>query len=379
MKSTNKKSINVMHVIETLDPGGAESVLAEIIRHMPEFVNSMICCVKHSGAMSQRMKGHVGQVYELNIKEGNNISVPIKLTKLLMKNHIDVIHAHNWNTFCESTIAAILSGKPIVHTIHGHHFEYPNTIKGRFKKNIRHCFEKVLSYRSNKICTVSQAICDYILNEIGIEKERLEVLINGVDIDHKFYSVSPIMRDLGIKNENYLICFIGRLMPVKNIESLLKAMEIVVRECQDSKLVIIGDGPERKELEKSVLEKGLQSSVLFTGFRDDARDFLVEADVFVLPSYYEGISIALLEAMSAGLPSIVTAVGGNSEVVINDETGFLYPSGDVKVLSSYIIELYHDISLRKNMGEKAKERASRFFCIEGTAERYAQIYLDIIG
>jgi glycosyltransferase involved in cell wall biosynthesis len=183
------------------------------------------------------------------------------------------------------------------------------------------------------------------------------------------------MKEMGIGTNDCVICFIGRLVPVKNIKSLLKAMRLVVKECPRIKLLLIGDGPERNELEKIVIENGLQSFVFFTGFRDDARDFLAEADIFVLPSYYEGISIALLEAMSAGLPSVITNVGGNSEVIIHNENGFLYPSGDVNSLSNYIIKLYQNTSLRKDMGEKAKERVNKYFSISHTAERYTQLYI----
>lgn len=366
-----------MHIIETLDAGGAEKVLVDIVNHLPEEFESIVCCLKTSGIMAHRFVKNNLKIIELNKRNGNDFKLVFKLRHLLVKHEIDVVHAHNWNTFCESILACILSkgSKRIIHTIHGYHFDYPNSLYGQFKKRIRHFIEKLLSFRSYKICTVSNEIKRYIENEIQIKGSKIEVVLNGIDVDADApYSISTSV--INNKNNFFSLCFVGRLAVVKNLYTLLNAMKIIRKSISSIRLFIVGDGPERISLEAYAQEIGIDDCVIFLGYRDDVKSILRSMDVLILPSFYEGISVALLEAMSCGRPVIASQVGGNVETVIHNETGLLFPPRDINALAECVIELYSNPELCHRMGRNAKTRARKNFNIKTTIIQYVELYTD---
>lgn len=364
-----------MHIIETLETGGAEKVLVDIVNHLPEEFESIVCCLKTSGIMANRFVKKNLKIIELNKRNGTDFKVVFKLRHLLVQYEIDVVHAHNWNTFCESILACILSrgSKRIIHTIHGYHFDYPNTLSGQFKKKIRHSIEKILSLRSYKICTVSNEIKLYIEKEIGIPESKIKVVLNGITT-----GAPPPQRStsqtFGIKKETFTLGFVGRLAVVKNIDTLLRAIKIIRRSCANIRLLIVGDGSERAYLESYSKEIGVDDCVSFLGYRDDVKMILQSVDIFILPSHYEGISIALLEAMACGLPVIASNVGGNLEIVIHNETGFLFPSRDINALTKCVVQLYSNPELINKMGKNAQNRVEKSFDIKNTISKYAALY-----
>ncbi len=368
-----------MHVIESLKTGGAERVLVDIINCLPKNFTSYICCIKKSGVMAEKLKALPVQIFELNKKEGNDFFIPFQLAKLLISNRIDIVHAHNWNCFCESIVAVILARKPkIIHTIHGHHNIYPDTNVYRIKEKLRHLMEHVLSFRSFKICTVSNDILGFIQKEIGISSKKLEVVINGVETKLKVKNKSSIKIEIGLQENDFIVCFVGRLEPVKNIDELFFALRLVRKRCPDIRLLILGDGKERSRLEKLSNETNLEDCISFLGFRDDVIDILGISDLFILPSHYEGISIALLEAMSAGLPAIVSDVGGNPEVVEHNQTGLLFQPGNLDSLVESILRLYKNEYLLKKMGKNAIDKIESCFSLNSTVSKYVSIYRESI-
>jgi glycosyltransferase involved in cell wall biosynthesis len=166
---------------------------------------------------------------------------------------------------------------------------------------------------------------------------------------------------------------VGRLDPVKNLPLLLQAQAVLASKHPTARSVIIGDGPERAALEATAASLGIDHLVTFAGYRSDVRALMAAFDVYVNCSTYEGVSLTILEAMAAGLPVIATPVGGNPEVVIDQETGLLVP-GLGRVIADAIARLAADRQHSRLMGDAGRWRVIRHFSIARMVDDYARAY-----
>ena len=369
------QTMRILHVVESLELGGAERVITDLIVNMPSEIESFVCCLKKTGAMEGRLPNNT-VVFELDSPEGNNPKIIVLLARILKKQRIDVVHGHNWNTFIECGGAALLAGSiPVVHTIHGMYIKQMNGITGRIKQILRKSIERWLAGKCCRVCPVSDAIKQYTLPHLALPVEKVQTIINGVSVGDT--TRSKLCRsDLGIRDSAFVLCFVGRVAEEKNLFFLFSLMPQLVKEIPDVQLLIVGDGTERNTLEEYSREKGFADHVLFVGFQSEPLDYLACADVFVLPSRYEGISIAILEAMSAGLPVVATDVGGNREVVVPDETGIIVPLDDKRELLEGLLLLSRNLRLREQMSTNAFKRVRNHFNIRGAAEKYVKIYRE---
>jgi len=365
--------MRVLHVVESLDLGGAERVITDLVVNMPAEVESYVCCLKHTGAMATRLPSTV-PVIELLTPEGNHPGSIFQLASIIRQNEIDIVHGHNWNTFLESGFAAMFAGGiPVVHTIHGMYTAKEVGMAGTFKQTLRRFIERRLAARCCKLCTVSEAIRAYVVPDLGVNPQRVETIINGVTaVSNPLESGHAL--STSFEDKSFVMCFVGRLAPEKNLLFLLSIMPDLLDAVPGARLLIVGDGSERNALQAYCLELGITDSVQFFGFQPEPQNFLRQAKVFVLPSQYEGISIALLEAQSAGLPAVVTDVGGNSEIVKSGENGFLVPLDDSQAFLAALIRLASDRSLWCQMSKNGKKRVDEKFNIRTAASRYLNVY-----
>ncbi len=370
--------MRVLYVVETLEIGGAERVVTDLVSHMPEGVESFVCCLKQSGPMAERLPEGV-KVFELMAPEGNSVKVPLQLARIIRSQGIDIIHSHNWSTFVESGLAAkIVNNKPIISTIHGMYTEYDDTIVAAIKKNIRRLVERFLARKFVKICTVSSKIAEYTVPHLDVPSEKVCTIINGIQTEKKKKQSRALRKELGVELNDVVLCFVGRVAKVKNLKYLLSVMPEIIKSTAGVKLLIIGDGDEREALERYSKQIGLTENVLFCGFQENPMDFLTIADIFVLTSLYEGVSIALLESMAAGIPSIVTDVGGNKDVVKDSVTGFVVSLNSKKELIDRLKRLINDSELRKSFARASKKRVNDYFNIKNTVEKYHDIYVQCV-
>ncbi|MBI4396964.1 MAG: glycosyltransferase, partial [Elusimicrobia bacterium] len=302
--------IRVLHVVETLDVGGAENVVVNIVNRLSDRFQPMICCLKKSGPVADRIRRAGVRVLEMGKEEGNDVRVPFRLAKILETHGIHVLHSHDWGTFCESALAGLIARTPaVVHMVHGLSDLYPAKDQARtVKKLIRRKVEKVLSIGVDRVIAVSDLIRDAVLRDMGVSPEKVLVIRNGVEFFPEEAGRSGLeerKREIGFQPGDWVLCSVGRLAAVKNYPSLIRGFAAVsARTGGRAKLVVLGDGPEREGLTKLIHEQNLAGRVFLLGERPDVRDWLALSRVFVLPSLYEGIPLAILEAMRAGLPVV---------------------------------------------------------------------------
>lgn len=217
----------------------------------------------------------------------------------------------------------------------------------------------------------------------GIPRTRIHLLGNGVDtstfrpyVDNKHHHLPSALAS----NDVELVIFVGRLTEEKNVLGLLRAWASALSELESKwTLVIIGDGPMRKELTDNVKALKLESSVHFVGHQTNISEWLSSASIFVLPSLYEGLSNALLEAMSSGLPVVVTRVSGATELVEDTGSGKVVPIADDESLASAIKDLANSKELRFEMGARGRFVIQNRYAVEHVASLHERMYERIVN
>jgi glycosyltransferase involved in cell wall biosynthesis len=291
-----------------------------------------------------------------------------RLWKLLRRENFSVIETFTHDSNMLALPLAWMAGTPVrIATHHG------------IVDGIRPWREKLHAWMINhnlaqRIVAVSALTRQKLLEE-GIQADRIVVISNGImpvqveDVDR-----SRVRKEMGIGADDPFLLAVGRLVHSKAHENLIAAMPAVLKKFPDAKVGICGDGVLRSKLEEQIYSLGLLDSVKLLGQSDHVAKFLASADVFVMPSLWEGLPIALLEAMSAGLPIIATRVEGVEEVVTEGEHGLLVPIGNIEALADAILRLLADPELRRKMGGACKAKVLAFY----TADRMCEQYLNLM-
>jgi glycosyltransferase involved in cell wall biosynthesis len=222
-------------------------------------------------------------------------------------------------------------------------------------------------------------VADFAARVIRIRPDRLLVIPNGISLeDVPPADPAEARAILGLSADTLVMGTVGRLQPVKGTRYLLEAFTQLAAVHEDVVLLLVGDGPERASLQVLAQQLGIAKSVRFLGDRQDVSRCLHTMDVFVLPSIWEGMPNAALEAMAVGLPVVATAAGGTPEVVVDGVTGLLVPPRDPDALARAVARLLRDSDLRRTMGQAGRVRAKQRFSIEETVRRTEELYTTLL-
>jgi len=294
-----------------------------------------------------------------------------ELRAFIKSNQIDVLHCHQYTPYIYGILASFGTKARVIFTEHGRF--YPDSYKWK-----RFVVNPLLSIFTDAITAISQATANALNRFENFPKSKVQVVYNGIKY-HGNTEISAaekthLREQLDVAPDSFLFGTISRLDPIKNHTMMLRAFADVVKERNEAQMVIIGDGPERDTLEKLVLELGIQASVVFTGFIVEPQKFIAAFDTFLLPSLSEGTSMTLLESMSYRCPSIVTNVGGNPEIVVNEETGIVIENEDEQALSASMLRLMADKTLRAKFGDAAFDRYFAKFSEANMVSSYEHLY-----
>jgi len=229
--------------------------------------------------------------------------------------------------------------------------------------------------------TVSAALKDEIKQRFSVSNSNFKVIINGVDTE-KFQILSKeknylIRRSLGLSEEHFIIGCVGRLDEVKNYPSLIKVLSLLVSDIPVARVVFAGDGPMMAPLVELVGELGLSNHFIFLGRRDDIPDLMNVYDLFVQPSFREGLSNTILEAMSCGTPVVASKVGGNPEIIIEGQTGKMFPVGEVESLATIIRGYYNNREELRSSSLNARQHVVENFSIDWMVRNYQDTYIEL--
>lgn len=359
----------VMQLVLSLSPGGTERLVIEIVRALSQRIDSIVCCLDEPGAWASELAAINVPVVSLARTPGFQPRLAMRLARLLKEHRVDVVHCHHYSPYVYGLLASILKpGVQLVFTEHG-------KLSDAGPSSKRRLVNPILSWRPGRLCAVSADLKQRMVDE-GFPARRLSVLYNGIDPGERPTAAQrqAARVELGIPDDAFVAGTVGRLDPVKNLPLLLQAHAMLRDTHANARVVIVGDGPERGALEAKAAELGISASVVFTGYRQDVRQLMSAFDVYVNCSTYEGVSLTILEAMASVLPVVATPVGGNPEVVVDQETGVLV-EGRPRLLADAIAALAIDPRRRRVMGDAGRWRVKRHFSIARMVEQYASAYL----
>ena len=357
--------MRVMHVIESLEHGGAEAVVVDLANSCSGDHEITICCLKRRGDLADRLDPNVGLVC-LERGEGNDFTLPWRIAREARRHDIEMLHSHSWGVFLETVAASWLTGSRSVHTVHGPYLKHGKSLAQRARARLRRSLERLAARRVEGIACVAASVREFVTHEMRLPT-KVSVIHNGIP-DYVAPSPSPPAQDAR------RLVSVGRLAAVKSYDVLLRAFAQISHNRPRLRLTLVGDGPERENLERLAERLCVSSSVDFVGFRDDVADLLAEQDMFVLSSQHEGISIAILEAMRAGLPVVATRVGGVPDTVVDGVTGVLVPPDDARSMAATIDRLLECPSGLRSIGAAGRAVQQRQFSLERMREQYLELY-----
>jgi glycosyltransferase involved in cell wall biosynthesis len=371
MPDTPKTRVAV--IVSHLTIGGAEQLLLELLRHINrQRFDLHIFFLREPGILGKEVLQLGFPVSTGIIRSKFDLFGIFKLAKLLKENQIDVVFLINHlNTLLFGVLAAKLSGvKTCINWENETFKKYPFhklTMLGR----------RILHLGIDYVVAAAKGHGDYIATEEKIPPSKIRVIYNGVDPKRFQSDLSPeeARNRLGIPPESLVVSIIAALRPDKAHHVFLQAARRVLDAIAESHFLIIGDGPQRPLLENLAAELKLENHLHFLGFQRQLGDILAAVDVNCLSSYpqQETLSVAAIEAMSAGVPIVCTDVGFMQEIVIPDETGYLIPVDDPAAMAEKIILLLQNPELKKQMSRRARRMVYELLSVDKMARAFEEL------
>jgi len=364
--------VRVGFVLHVMNVAGAEMLVAETIRRLGPRIDPVVLCLDAVGVLGEQLAAEGVPVVSFGRRAGLDLGVSRRMAKEIRARRLEVVHAHQYTPFFYGAIAAKLSGvKPrVIFTEHGRH--YPDVVSSKRRLANRLVFDH-LADDVNAVCEFSARS---LSEKDGFSAGRIQVIENGVDLPKyaETADIRALRHGLGLDPDRRYVVTVARFHPVKDHRTLVRAFGEVAHARQDVDLLLVGDGALRQDLERQVDELGLTTRVRFLGVRSDVADLLRASDVFALTSVSEAASITLLEAMACGRPVVVTAVGGNPEIVRDGADGVLAPRGDWAAIAAALLRILGDDTLARTMGQSGAERVRQQYQLDRTIERYYELY-----
>lgn len=357
------KRTKIIYIITSLGFGGAEMMLLDLARRLPEerFEVKVATVVGGGPLVSDfREAGIEVRVFE---KKGKiSLGVIWKIWRFLRQERPEIVHTHLFGGDTWGRAAAILARVPtIISTEHN-----TNLDEGWIKRKVK----KFFSFFTKKIVAVSEAVRAYSVARDRIKAKKIVVIPNGIDLQ-KFVSLPE--KEFGAPP---VIGTIGRLEEQKGHKYLLEALNQI--KTIPWILWVVGDGSLKTQLERLAKDLNMRERIIFLGARKNIPEILSGIDIFVMPSLWEGLGLAVLEAAAAGKPIVASRVGGIPEIINDGETGILVEPKNVKSLADGLEHVLLGVAEAKAMGERARKFVSENYGVERVAGDYEKLYRDLL-
>jgi glycosyltransferase involved in cell wall biosynthesis len=324
-----------------------------------------VVCLKRRGVLADQVEAGGVRVVSLGC-EGRGLRTTLaRAVRCLRALRPDVLHTHNPHPHLVGSVAAALLGLPAV----------VNTKHGRNDPDRRAAvlLNRFAALLSRTVVAVSDDAARVATAVERVPRRKVRLIRNGIDLA-PFPPPDPAARRGPVR-----AIHVARLNLIKDQTTLLEAVRLMADRVPDFRLTVVGDGPRREDLLADRDRLGLRDRVDFLGERADVPALLAQADLFVLSSLQEGLSLTLLEAMAAGLAVVATDVGGNREVVVPGETGLLVPSRSPDRLAEAILACVRDPAATREMGRRGRSRVEREFGLDATVQQYENLYESVVS
>ncbi len=375
----------VLHIIDALNVGGAQELLALMAKHKGSTFDMAVCVLQPGTSLKARIESYGVRVYALD-RTRESILRPVAFLRYGLGNlfdiiricrdeQVDIVHAHLSDAEYLGFFATILGrARYFFTTVHTPAL-LPESQGHNLRNLARSLLMRVIHARAKKVVAVSKDTAALLHRQSGVSQAKLRIIANGVETKSIANHQPTFGRDaLGLDGSDHLLLCVGRLTLAKGHSYLLEAMRLLLPSLPNVKLLIAGDGELREELEELARSLKITDSVFFLGSRKDIPDLLALSDTYVSASVFEGTSLAVMEAMSAGKPIVGTNIPGNLELLEQNVNAVLVPPADAQSLADAITRLCGDAQLAATLGRNAQKKAHAEFDIMAVIRKYVDAW-----
>ena len=373
--SGKNQKIKVLFIIWSLERGGAERFLAGLLTHIDlDRFAPTLCCLNWPGEWANTVEHRNIPVIALHKKNGFDGRAWYQLYRLIRTGKFDIVNTHLWAADLMGRVAAIVAGVPVIITT----AQNVDVWKTPMARRI----DRILSWRTNQLIAVSEAVRDFYATEIGFPAARITVIANAIDV-RRFQleddAGQAVRREFGIQADDVVFACVGRLTEQKGQRYLLAAMAMLRQSHPRLVLLLVGEGEDRRELEALANEYGLRDRIHFTGQRQDIPQILAAAQALVLPSIFEGLPLCVLEALASARPVIATDVGGTREIFNDGEAGFILKPRDISALAAALTWIYEHPTEAAQMGRNGQRIVYEHFSIDSATRRTEEVFTQCLA
>jgi glycosyltransferase involved in cell wall biosynthesis len=359
----------VLHTITELNYGGAEQLLVNMLRYAsqsatPAFRHQVVTLYDGDTPLAQQIRQIGIPVVDLQMKGNGRFAAPLRFWQLIRRERPFIIH--NW------LYHASLMGRTL-----GRLAQTPVIVTARHSVHLGSRQRERLHQWTGRFDDRTILICDFMRHQESGPATRYVTIYNGIpplELPPRDAARAALRAELGLPATAVLSLTTGRLHPVKGHADVIPAVAPLVEQWPQLHFVWAGEGEQRPLLEAKLATHNLTSHIHLLGNRADVPHLLAASDLFLMPSQWEGISVAILEAMAAGLPVVATAVGGTPELVIHNETGLLIPPQDPEALAQAVSHLLSHPEQAAQMGQNGRQRAATHFTIQRMVTQIETLY-----
>ncbi len=369
--------MNILHIIDSGGLYGAEMVLLTLaseqiaLGHRP-CIASIGSHGDHDKPIETEARERGLDVALFRMRSGPNPAGVFQIIQYAHVNGFDILHTHGYKgDILVGFMPKCVRKLPMVSTVHGW-----TSLGGLTRIRLYEWADGLSLKHAEAVCLVNEAMLAHPRIH-GLDPQRLHIIPNGLP-ELKTSDFAPQDEIASFCRDGYTIASIGRLAPEKGYDHLLQAFALIHERHADTRLLIVGEGPERELLEQQINRLRLHDSVLLPGYRYEAWRYLTRCRAFVLSSLTEGHPITLLEAMQVGIPVVATSVGGIPHVISHGVTGVIVPPASPVSLGNALLELYHEQEQAKCMADKARDDVMRRYSGSRMAKDYDAVYREVL-
>lgn len=365
--------MKICHVTYDMRIGGTEQVILNIVQgtFQTDLTHQILCIEAPLGPFADKAKEFIDRIDTIPRKDGFDVSLIFKIRHFIKEHDIDILHCHQYTPWCYGALASAYTNTKVIFTEHGRFFPDSSSTKRKF-------INPLLDFFTSTYTAISKATAKALVEYEFIESKKIRTLYNGINGCKEVVSIEEIQtlkKTYSIPNDAVILGTIARFDPIKNHEMMIEACAVLNKKNINCILVIVGDGENRENIEALVTRLKIQNKVILTGYISSPQHFYSVFDIFLLTSFSEGTSMTLLEAMSAGLPCIVTDVGGNAELISSEEIGIAIPSNDINALEQSIVKIIQDTDYTDMIKNNVKAHFKAHFSKDKMVNNYESIYL----
>ena len=366
--------IPVLYFSNSLVRGGAEEHILTLLRQLDrkQFRPYFVCPPECAEKLKIDLPGDV-QLSRLSFQKPYELGEALRLAQILRDENIGILHSHLFGASLAASPVGRMHGVPVImETPHVREAWRHGLIKGNY------LVDRIVGRCVDHYIAVSEANARYLIEEKGLPARKVHTIHNGCDLkrfDPGRTAPPGMKQSLGFSEDDTVVLAAGRLEPQKGHRFLLEAYARVVREFPKARLVCIGEGALRQELEEQSRYLQIENSVRFVGYQSNVSEWLAMADFTVLPSLFEGLPLVAIESLAAQRPMVATAVDGTAEVVVNEKTGLTVPPGDARQLAEAILRLLRQPELRHQLGLAGRQWVLENFSQEQQIRKTQELYL----